>query len=404
MTSLSDRLKALGVVSAKGPADDSPPASAYPIERAIAGRLVDTEHGATFVAEQRHPLDLPHGCASLRITASLQVIAEWAREPRLVEVERETFAFLDAETTGLARGAGTYAFLIGAGRYDGDAFQVTQFFMRDPAEEPALLAALGAFLAPCQALVTFNGKTFDMPLLQARYVANGQDFGFGALPHLDLLSLARRLWRSRLPSRALSCLEDQILGLPRTGEDVPGWMIPELYFEYLRDGDARPLQGVFYHNATDVLSMVALLSHGAALLADPLDDGVPPLDQADMGRLFEDLGQIEIAAKLFKRALTRGLPPHARAQTVRRWSFLEKRRDNQPVAIKLWRDATSRGEIYAHVELAKAHEHRERNYPEAIRWTEAAIDLVNGPDFPPHERDRWMDELAHRLARLRRKQ
>jgi uncharacterized protein YprB with RNaseH-like and TPR domain len=186
------------------------PVPGHPITQVVSGDHVETPHGAAFVVEKTYPVDLQHGCATLQIDAPLDTIAEWAEDPRLAELEPETFAFLDAETTGLARGAGTYAFMVGAARYDGDSFQLAQFFLCDPAEEAAQLAALWSFLEPCQVLVTFNGKTFDLPILRARCVANGQPFPLENLPHLDLLPLARRLWRDRLPSRAMG--RD---GLPR---------------------------------------------------------------------------------------------------------------------------------------------------------------------------------------------
>jgi uncharacterized protein YprB with RNaseH-like and TPR domain len=356
------------------------------------------------VVEEHHPLDRPHGCASLALSNPLDLIAEWAGEPRLAHVRPESYAYLDAETTGLARGSGTYAFLVGIARYDQDALHLAQFFMTEPAAEPALLAAVQDFVAPCKALVTFNGKTFDVPLLRTRAIANGQANPVDGLAHLDLLPLARRLWRTRLPSRALSCLETEILDLPRTEDDVPGWMIPSLYFDYLRQGDARPLTRVFYHNTVDILSMAALLSHIAERLTDPIaDPEIDALDLLDMGRLFEDLGHIERAAQLYRQALTQGLPAEARRQAVRRWSFLEKRRENLSVAAKLWQDAAQAGLIYAHVELAKMYEHRERDYVQAIYWTEAALRRIGTPGHPRYERLRWADELTHRLDRLKRK-
>jgi hypothetical protein len=311
--------------------------------------------------------------------------------------------FLDAETTGLARGTGTYGFLFGAARYDGDTFQIRQFFLRDPTEEPAQLVALENYLSPCTALVTFNGKTFDLPLLRTRYIVNGLGFPFADLPHLDLLSLARRLWRSRLPSRSLATLEREILHLPRTDEDVPGWMIPELYFDYLDDRDARPLSGVFYHNAIDVLSMAALLHHASNLLSDPLNGDVSAPDRADMGRWFEDLGQVDMATQLYEQALAGELSASIRSWIVHRWSHLEKGRDNLETAKRLWHEAAANGEIYAHVELAKAYEHREGNYAGALFWTQLALDKIGEPDTAPAERLRWADALNHRLERLQRK-
>ena len=276
--------------------------------------------------------------------------------------------------------------------------------MRDPAEEPALLAAVGAFLQPCAALVTFNGKGFDVPLLNTRFIANGDRSPLPAMAHLDLLPLARRLWRDRLPSRTLGYLEEHILGVTRTGEDVPGWAIPGLYFDYVRTRDARPLGSVFYHNAMDVLSLVTLLGHTAALLADPLDGVVAHgLDVLAMGKLFEGLRRLETAAELYTRGLGHDIPEDARWDAVRRLSFTHKRLGNLAKAVVLWRESAHRGEVYAHVELAKFFEHRQGDFFEAAQWTEMAIARVGEANFTPPERQRWLPELEHRLARLHRK-
>jgi uncharacterized protein YprB with RNaseH-like and TPR domain len=133
----------------------------------------------------------------------LLTIAQWMGDARLAEMPLESFAFLDTETSGLAGGTGTYAFLVGVGRFEGDTFRLVQFFMRDPSEEAALLEGLMDYLAPCAALVTFNGKAFDAPLLVTRYSLHSLPVPFKDYGHLDLLPLARRLWRDRLPSRAL---------------------------------------------------------------------------------------------------------------------------------------------------------------------------------------------------------
>ncbi len=403
-TSLSEKLKSLGVKIGMRDLPPPRPRKPYPIERVVTGRFQETPHGEVYIVEERHPLEHRHGCAALQITAPLGVIAEWAHEPRLDDAELNTFAFLDTETTGLSGGTGTYAFLVGVGRYDGQEFHLAQFFMRDPMEEPALLAALTEFLRPCQALVTFNGKGFDVPLLNTRYITNGERSPLASMAHLDLLPLARRLWRSRLPSRALGYLEEHILGLVRDEEDVPGWVIPSLYFGYLRSGDARSMKSVFYHNAVDVLSLAALLSHVAGMLDDPLGGAVVHgLDLVAIGKLHETLGNTEKAAQLYECGLTHDLPEEAHWDAVRRLSFAQKRCGSLSAATALWRDAAHNGQIYAHVELAKFYEHKQRDYAEAAQWTQAALALVNAPDFPRHERSRWLADLEHRLARLHRK-
>ena len=402
--SLSEKLKSLGVRIGVRDLPPPRPRKPYPIERVMPGRFQETPYGEVYVVEKRYPLEHRHGCATLQITSPLGVISEWAREPRLADVELDSFTFLDTETTGLAGGTGTFAFMVGVGRYDGQEFHLAQFFMRDPIEEPALLAALTEFIRPCQALVTFNGKGFDVPLLNTRYISNGEQSPLISLAHLDLLPLARRLWRPRLPSRALGYLEEHILGLARTQDDVPGWVIPGLYFGYLRSGDARAMKSVFYHNAVDVLSLVALLSHVTGLLDDPLGGAVVHgLDLVAMGRMFENLGRLEKAARLYEHGLAHDLPEEIHWDAVRRLSFVQKRCGNLSAACASWREAAGSGQIYAHVELAKFYEHKQRDYGEAMQWTQAAIALVNAPDFPRHGRGRWLADLEHRLARLHRK-
>lgn len=403
MLSLSDKLKSLGVKM--GPRDLPPrPRADHPIEQVVPGRFHATPRGETFVVETLYPPEYRHGHAALCVATSLRIVSEWAREARLAGLEPGAFVFLDTETTGLVGGTGTYAFLIGVGRCDGQHFRLAQFFMRDPIEEPALLAALTESLRPCGALVTFNGKTFDVPLLNARCITNGEASPLSSVAHLDLLPLARRVWRDRLPSRALGYIEAHILGAARTHEDVAGWLIPALYFDYLRSGDARPLKSVFYHNAMDVLAMAALFSHVAQLIDDPLNSGVEHgLDMVAVGKLFEDLGHLEAAAKLYERGLERGLPERIHCETVRRLSFVQRRRGNLSAAVERWREAASSRQVYAHVELAKFYEHKLRDYSEAERWTRAALGLVSAPDFPLHARGPWLVDLEHRLARLRKK-
>lgn len=406
MPNLTDKLKSLGVqVGACNLPPPRPKSQGYAVENIVDGQFWPTPHGQTFVVEKFFDSNHRHGQIELRIEASLHKIARWAQAPLLAESPLDNFAFVDTETSGLAGGTGTYTFLIGAGKFEGDHFRLAQFFMRDPGEEPAQLAALTQFLEPCQALVTFNGKSFDAPLLNTRYTLNGQESPLPALAHLDLLHLARQLWRDRLPSRRLGNLEVEILGAQRTEEDIPGWLIPSIYFDYLRSGDARPLKGVFYHNAMDVLAMAALLNQMAQMLTDPLDGRVEhALDLVAIGKLHEALGHFKTAVQLFEAGMSRNdLPEEYYWDTQRRLSFVHKRCNNFEAAIEVWQLAAEGRQIYAHVELAKFYEHKARDLAEARRWTLAALDLLNGPNARRAERRQWLGELKHRLARLERR-
>ncbi len=411
MPSITDKLKSLGVqLGTRGvePKPKLPSNSPSAIEAMVPGEVWKTLHGEAFVVQERYPADFVQGATALRWDASLEMVAAYARAPAVVGMPPEQFAFLDTETSGLAGGTGTYAFMVGAGRFEGDTFRLVQFFLRDPAEELSMLTALEEFLAPCKALVTFNGKSFDVPLLNTRYIQQGQASPLTEAAHVDLLHLARRLWRDRLPSRTLGDLEVAILGAYRTGEDVPGFLIPKLYFDYLRTGNAEPLKSVFYHNAMDILSLAALLNHMAGLLAAPMQTE-HNLDLFAIGKLHDDLGHAEEAISVYRACLARETGGKMRREgemhreAVLRLSMLHKRRGEMDAAMDLWREAAERGEVYAHVELAKVYEHKRRDPTEALKWTRAALTVINARGYPLLKRFEWQEALEHRLKRLKKK-
>ena len=403
--SLSDKLKALGVKVGTVDIPASKQKAGTSIQDVLPGHLVSTRRGEAFIYEEIYDAEYRHGEVSLETDAPLNLMAAWANDPRLLSMPPEAFAFLDTETSGMAGGTGTYAFLVGVGRFETSAsnrtFHLQQFFMRDPGEEPALLEALAEFLAPCTALVTYNGKAFDAPLLVTRYTLHDIPVPFEDYAHVDLLHLARRLWRDRLPSRTLKYIEENVLGAPRTTEEVPGYEIPWLYFDYLRSGDASEMKGVFYHNAMDIVALAALFSHSAAMLHDPFDERIQHgLDVIALAKLYEDLDRWDMAARLYERGLEMDLDEEDFWKAVRRLSVLQKRRGDLDEAIRWWEQAAAQGHIYAHIELAKYYEHQLRDYPEAQKWTQAALREVQSSDLPAYERQYWQAELDHRLARL----
>ena len=409
-SSFADKLKSLGVKV--GVKDLAPPRpkSRFEIDSVVAGAFHPTPLGDVFVAEQNYTSAYRHGLCSLTSSLPISVISQWAKDARISSIPLSEFAFLDTETSGLSGGTGTYAFLVGVARFVDGQFLLQQFFMRDPAEEPALLEGLSSFLAPCTALVTFNGKAFDAPLLTTRYSMHRIPVPYRDYSHLDLLPLARRLWRDRLPSRALKYLEENILGLTRSTDEVPGYEIPWLYFDYLRTGDARPLEGVFYHNAMDVVAMAALLSHMNNMLETPYDGHVQHgLDFIALAKLFEDLGHWDDAARLFERGLElgaetqQGLAESDFGVAMKRLSILQKKRGDVNEALRLWEEAAERGHLYAFVELAKHYEHKSRDIKSALKWTRSAMERVHNMEMPDYMRKHWLDEITHRLERLERK-
>lgn len=406
MESLSDKLKSLGV---KTGARDLPRPKArkfgFPIEEVMAGFDDHTPLGATWIVQQDYGRDYQHGSVQLSTECQVGFLADWCGCEGLNNHALHEYIFLDTETSGLAGGTGTYAFMIGLGFRTQSGFRLMQMFMRDPSQEPALLASLSRVLSPFKVVVTFNGRGFDIPLLKTRHVMNGIPQPFDDLQHIDLLPVARKLWRNRLPSRALKSLEIDILGVPRSADEVPGYLIPEMYFEYLRSGDARPLSGIFYHNGMDILSLAALFIFVNDLLAAPLQlQSIDSLDLLAIARAHEDQGFIDQAIGLYERAIAQGLPRPFFTDTLHRFAQLNRRQGSWERALGLWmKSANEYHHIEAYVELAKFYEHRQRNYEEALSWTQAALQFLNASDRIPAKKIMLQKELERRIARLVKK-
>ena len=395
------------VIGDQSSADATHPSSLSPqsLEKLLPGiELVEAADCACYVLDKVYPLNYRHGQDRLAdlLDWSVGETAVPLQDPRLTPLNFRDFVFLDTETTGLA-GAGTLAFMVGVAFFDKEAFVTRQYFLRDHGDEPALLHLLDELLAEKAGLVTFNGRSFDLPLLDARYLMNRMYGRVLDLPHIDLLHPARRLWRARLGSCALGSLEQNLLGLQRTGEDVPGYLIPGLYHDYVRSGNGREMARVFYHNEIDLVSMVTLAARVVRQLAQP-DSGDHPIDLYSLGKWQAALGLTEQSEQNLRLAAGGDLPLELYHKALYELGWLLKRDGRRPEAVPLWQQiaATTFDDVTAHIELAKFYEWHEPDLAQAIRWTEGALKLVKTGGDGHAELIR--PELAHRLARLRRKQ
>jgi hypothetical protein len=385
------------------------------IEEYVEGAVARNDWGEYFLARQAFPFGRPYG--KLRIgdisTADLSSLNLLFPETPLPAPER--LVFLDTETTGLAGGTGTCAFLIGIGTVEGAQFVVRQYFLRDYPEEKAVLQALAEVLGSCAGLVTYNGKTFDVPLLETRYALARLPAPFARLVHLDALHPARRLWKLRLESCRLTDLESAVLGIRREG-DVPGSEIPGIYFDYLRTGDARGLQPVFYHNALDIITLAAVTVELARAIGDSgvatLDS---PLDLFSLSRIYETAGSREQSLETCQRALSSGLPEEIEARALRQLALQYKRQRRHEMAVEVWleltrsRHAGSPLALAAFEELAIHYEHHRRDPKGALEFTLAALEWLReyGPPRSigvlPASPTPHAARLTHRLERLQRK-
>ena len=375
------------------------------LEQMLPGsKLVETVDGACLVLDHVYPLSYQHGNGRLAdlLTFSPHHAVPMTGDSRLSNLGFRDFLFLDTETTGLA-GAGTLAFMVGAAFFEGEAFVVRQYFLRDHGDEPAMLLLLHELLEQKQGVVSFNGRSFDIPLLDGRFLINRLFTDLPQRPHLDLLHPARRLWRARLGSCALSALEPNLLGIERTQEDVPGWLIPSLYNHYLNSGDGRDLVRVFYHNRLDMISMVTLAAQVLRQFAQA-DPGDHPIDLLSLGKWQADLGDVAAAEQSLRWATAGKLPLELYHKALHQLGNLLKRNGRRDEALVYWQQiaATSFDEVEAHIELAKHYEWHHQDIAEAVVWTKRALALV--ASWRNRAQARLVEaELQHRLARLQGK-
>jgi len=323
-------------------------------------------------------------------------------------IDPEKWLFLDTETTGLAGGTGTYPFLVGIAWWDAGGLEVEQFFMREQSEEHSLLVALAERIAERPVLVTFNGKSFDWPLLETRYRMTRAIQPPAPRAHLDFLHPARNLWRLRLGSVRLAELEKHVLGWNR-GADVMSELIPQIYFDYLRGGPAEPLVPIFHHNQMDLRGLAGLATRILALLANPETHGRDPLELFGLSRICERRGEAARARKLYARSIARELPPEADRAARRSLARLAKRDGDHDLALELWKQmlGVSREGLEAYEQLAIHYEHRAREPHRAAALIRKALaDLRRASrlsTIAPSAHKAWRLRFQQRLARLERK-
>jgi hypothetical protein len=275
----------------------------------------------------------------------------------------------DLETTGLQRGTGTVPFLYGWAVLSGNEIRVEQWFLEDLGREAPLVEAAFLMLKSAGLLVTYNGASFDVPLLRARAVMAGVERPWPATTHLDLLPLVRRLFRHRLTRCSLRRAEEELLGRPRV-DDLPGSEAPERYRQFLRDGDVAPLAPVLRHNQLDLLSLIRLISH----LEKHLGLARPePSDWYSLGRYAEDRGNLQRADTLYRGAESESPPPLDRAAALRRTRMLRRQgRDDEARAAwrsiwQRWRDPEAAEALC--IEL----EHQVGDLPAALALAQDAL-------------------------------
>ena len=356
------------------------------------------------------------GVLRLLLPAGRRVAPRDAERAVLEAADPNRWLFLDTETTGLAGGTGTYAFLVGLAWWDAGGLQVEQFFMRDHAEEHSVLTEIARHLRERSVLVTFNGKAFDWPLLETRFRMTRAIAVPPLTAHLDFLHPARQLWRLELGSVRLAELERRVLGAETLGwsreYDIDSSRIPEFYFDYLRGGPAEPLAGVFLHNRMDLRGLAALAGRIFRALTQP--ETIEPsaetaLEIYGISGMLNRRGQSLRARGLYERALAAGLPESVDLRARHELARLAKRGRDFNYAAELWHGITeaSHSSFEACEQLCIHYERRVGNLAEAARLTKRAIAQLRRAQrlalIEPQRHAHWAARFGHRLSRLEQK-
>lgn len=398
---LSEQLKKLGVRLGRDTELSKPVRKKQPIESLVNGHEFETIFGTVFSSNHYYAEDHTHGSVPLKPISRFDVLAQWAQASQLADSPISDFIFLDTETTGLSGGTGTIPFMIGAARFIQNQFVVEQFFLRNPSEEKAQLAALTQFVDGGQAIVSYNGKSFDLPIINTRYILNRLGNPFEEMAHIDLLHISRRVWKRRLKQCNLGNIEKEILQFRRSGEDAPGYLVPEFYRDYLLNGDGSQIAKVFYHNEVDVVSLSALFTALAAILEDPnADNLIHAADIYSLGKLMESLDKEDIAVNLYASDGLIEAKGEELVLSLLSRAKLFKRQKNYEQALPLWQQAHELGSPEASLELAIYYEHLAKDLSQALSYTNSVLKQAESQQSPNKTS---IDQITHRHERILRK-
>ncbi len=356
--------------------------------------------------ENGYSLDARYGRTKIAsgLEISGDILSCLSQDSAFKDLDLSTALFIDLETTGLSGGTGVVPFNVGMGYYRDDKFYVAQYFLGEMAEEERMIQELGQFFRDMdfQSVVTYNGKAFDIPLLETRFILYRQPLPLNGLPHLDFLFPARRLWSHKYESCRLYHLALNVVQADRS-EDIPSAEIPWRYFQYIQTGNYDLIEPILYHNQEDILSLLGVVIIGAHIFSeDPELCTADAMDFYGAGKILEGIGDVEKSLQFFQRALDGDLTDMVSLEAKKRLSTHFKRNEEWEKAVPIWEEiaaskVVTRTQLHSLRELAMYFEHRLKNIEEAKRIAEEGYVLASG--FSSHfERD-----FSYRLERLRRK-
>jgi len=388
------------------------------LERYLQAEEKRTPYGSCLVRHDYYPNGYRHGASDIHsflsasphtvsrlmnnISESEKKISDDKQNSAFLSIPLEKYLFLDIETTGLSGGVGVCPFLIGTGYFKEGDFHVFQLFMRDYHEEQAVLYLLAEIIEDegLKGLITYNGKSYDTNILTTRSITSGIDLPISGMPNFDLLFPVRRIFKRRIGDCSLSSIEREVLGFYRV-DDIPGYQVPEIYFDFIRRGFSELMRKVFIHNLYDILSMCAIAERLCALYSDPIEYHAEPEDLYQIANLYKKNGDIDDAMRVY-RHLSSFDDILLSYQANLALSFMLKRRGEYKRACEIWEKCIEEHPKYSvvpYIELAKYHEHCRKDYKKALLYTKSGMEIAS-----PYRNRRFdFTEFEKRIKRLNSK-
>ena len=378
----------------------------YINEDAFDYEIINNNDGSYLKAVNKYEKDYQHGLykvkkLSEKINQNILFTIANNKTDNLDDDLIDNFLFIDTETTGLMGGTGTVSFLVGVGYFNNNNFFIEQYLMRDYDEEAAMLNDLKKLMEKHNIVISFNGKSFDLPLIKTRLILNRLErpkYDF----HLDLLHSARRIW-SFLDSCSLKSLEQNILDFNRI-DDVPGHLIPGIYFEFLEKKDFKLLAPILEHNIYDILSLVTLFTHLKEVYLKNVQN-LNPHELFHLGRIKEKDKNYQECISYLEESIENSEESTLKYKALKKLSWQYKRINRYEAAAEIWQkmiDNNKEG-IFPYVEMAKYLEHQKKEYKIALTYTQEAINLINKKRSITHNYEQKRDKLKHRAERLEKK-
>ena len=376
----------------------------------IGGEIISGELGRFLLLSTSYPPGFAHGTQSLCSVFEREYVDLSKFDHREPErrVSWSEIVFVDAETTGLSAATGTVAFLFGVGVVQDGKFIVHQFFLPDYPDEPAMLDAISEVVEDRSVVVSFNGKCFDLPLLETRFTMHRMKTPFQGMYHIDLLHCCRRFWKGRFEDSTLQTLERELLSVFRYN-DTPGYLIPQLYFDYLRHGRSDPMAGVLQHNRLDIVTLLFL----ADVVQKYLDHAeqsafYSPLDALRISRFYQRQGNTILACTAAARQLDSYDGSNECLELCIHSFRLQKqlgRHDDALSTLEMLLTAKGETRLLALSEAAKILEHKKREYDRATSFVVQALEYLDSPlaEIPYDRVAFWNETLQKRRQRLLRR-